>query len=548
MSQIKIEHLHYTYENGFEPVFRDVSLTLDTDWRLGLVGRNGRGKTTLLRLLAGELDSAGAIRAAVRFSYFPFPLPPGAQAQDALSVAREAVAPFAAMERRMEQLLARGDEAALAEYGELEARYAALDGYTIDALLTREAARLGVGEAALSRPFSTLSGGERVKLLLAALFLRKNNFLLIDEPTNHLDLQGRALLGRYLAGKRGFLLVSHDRALLDAAVDHVLSINRADLELQQGNYSSWKENRDRRDAWELARDERLRGEIRRMEEAAARSADWGRAVEASKYDTRNSGLRVDRGYIGAKAARMMQSAKNLQNRQARALEEKRSLLQNLEEEAPLKISALAPARRQLLRAEGLTVGYGARPLFAPLDFVLEQGQRLALTGPNGSGKTTLLRLLAGQQVCHGGLLWRQNGLSVPVVPQDTGGLRGPLRDWPRDNGLDPPLFFAILRKLGFERSQFELDAERCSEGQKKKLLLAASLARPAHLYLWDEPLNYLDVASREQIEELLLAGRASMIFVEHDVRFVERVATGKITLERREAAPHCAGRGEGARG
>lgn len=152
MSQIKIEHLHYTYENGFEPVFRDVSLTLDTDWRLGLVGRNGRGKTTLLRLLAGELDSAGAIRAAVRFSYFPFPLPPGAQAQDALSVAREAVAPFAAMERRMEQLLARGDEAALAEYGELEARYAALDGYTIDALLTREAARLGVGEAALSPP------------------------------------------------------------------------------------------------------------------------------------------------------------------------------------------------------------------------------------------------------------------------------------------------------------------------------------------------------------------------------------------------------------
>ncbi len=532
MSQIKIEHLHYTYEDGFEPVFRDVSLTLDTDWRLGLVGRNGRGKTTLLRLLNGELDSAGAIRASVRFSYFPFSLPPGAQQQPALSAAKEAVAPFAAMERRMEQLLACGDPQALAEYGELEGEYAALDGYTIDALLTREAARLGVGEDALSRPFSSLSGGERVKLLLAALFLRKNNFLLIDEPTNHLDLQGRALLGRYLAGKRGFLLVSHDRALLDAAADHILSINRADLELQQGNYSSWKENRDRRDAWEQARDERLRGEIRRMEEAAARTADWGRAVESTKYGTRNSGLRVDRGYIGAKAARMMQSAKNLQNRQARALEEKRSLLQNLEEEAPLKIGALACGQRRLLRAEKLTAGYGAAPLFAPLDFELEQGERLALTGPNGSGKTTLLRLLAGQDVQHTGLLWRQSGLTVSVVPQDTGGLCGPLRDWPRAHGLEPSLFFAILRKLGFERSQFELDAARCSDGQKKKLLLAVSLARPAHLYLWDEPLNYLDVTSREQIEELLLTSAATMIFVEHDARFVEQVATGRIELHR----------------
>ncbi len=529
MSQIQIEGLNFSYEGGARPIFQNLTLTLDTDWRLGVIGPNGSGKSTLLRLLAGQLDSGGAIRGAPRCALFPI-VPPQPAGRTALQVAREAVAPFGAMEQEMERLLARADGPALERYGELEQRYASLGGYQIDSHLTREADRLEIRPDALCRPFEQLSGGEQVKLLLAALFLRRDHFLLIDEPTDHLDLHGRALLGRYLAGKRGFVLVTHDRALLDAAADHILSLRPGGAALEQGNYTSWKENRDRRDAWEQAQDHKLRGEIRRMEQAAARAADWARQTEAGKYGSRNSGLRVDRGFVGAKAARMMQSAKNLERRQQRAIEEKRALLREPDPTGPLKLARLQPSRPRLLWAEDLTVDYGAGPLFAPVRLTLCSGQRLALLGPNGSGKTSLLNLILGQQVPHRGDFWRQPGLEISFLPQSSQQAVGPLRDWPRQRGIDPALFFAILRKLGFAREVFELDAADCSQGQKRKLLLAAALARPAHLLIWDEPLNYLDILSREQVEELLCTFAPTILFTEHDARFIERVATDRLVL------------------
>ena len=533
MAQITIQQLNFTYEGAVTPVFKNMSATLDTDWRLGLIGRNGRGKTTLLRLLAGELPDGGAVRRSMPVSLYPFALPKAVEALPALQVAKDCVAPFTVLEQEMQKAIEEG-EAGLARYGELEEQYAALGGYTVESDLQREAGLLGVGELVLGRPFGTLSGGEREKLLLAALFLRKNHFLLIDEPTNHLDMQGRALLGQYLAAKKGFLLVSHDRTLLDAAIDHVLVLGRAGVELQQGNYSSWKQNRERQDAFEAARNETLRGEIRRMEAAAARTASWGQAVEATKHGTRNSGLRPDRGYIGARAASMQQATKNLQNRQQKALQETRALLQNVEESEPLKLQLLAAPAPRILYGQGLAACRAGRPLFEPVDFLLQRGEQFALCGANGTGKTTLLRLMEQGSGEFAGEFWRQAGLHISVVAQHTDHLAGPLRQLPQQNGLDSALFFAILRKLGLERAVFDQRMEECSQGQKKKILLAQSLARPAHLYLWDEPLNYLDVDAREQLEELLVAARPTMVLIEHDARFLQRVASDMVTLHRCE--------------
>ena len=212
MSLIDVSHLSFAYDGGYDYIFRDVSFQIDTDWRLGFTGRNGRGKTTFLKLLLGEYDYQGTISASVDFEYFPYPVPdPDANTGEALA----GVCPDAPEWK-----------------------------------LRRELGRLGVDEGVLYRPFSTLSNGEQTKSLLAALFLRENAFLLIDEPTNHLDMRGRALVSAYLAQKKGYVLVSHDRAFLDGCVDHILSINRADIQVCRGNFSVWWENKQRQDRLE----------------------------------------------------------------------------------------------------------------------------------------------------------------------------------------------------------------------------------------------------------------------------------------------------------
>ncbi len=534
MSQISIQNLSFTYPGSHLPVFQGVSLSLDTRWRLGLVGRNGRGKTTLLRLLAGELtpDSGSTLVCPAATDHFPLPVPdPELPAMDAV---REAVAPFREMEEAMSQAIALGTPEALLRYGDLQEQYQSAGGYVIEELIRREAGKLEVREGALERPFSTLSPGERVKLLLAALLLRPSGFLLIDEPTSHLDTRGRRVVGEYLAqGGKGFLLVSHDRDFLDAATDHTLALNRSSVQVVQGNYSVWEAEKDRRDAMELAQREKLTKEVSRLSEAARRTSGWSEALESTKKGEGQdsaSGLRPDRGHIGAKSARMMKRAKAIEGRRQKALEEKQGLLKDLEETESLKLHILPTRRSLLLRADRLAADYGAGPVFPPVSFRLEPGERLALTGPNGCGKSTLLGLLRGADIPYTGELWMPRELVISHLPQDCSGLAGPLEDYAKAQGVDGDLMRAILRKLDFPRELLALPMEGYSQGQKKKAALAASLAKPAHLFLWDEPLNYIDLLSRRQLEELLRAAAPSMVLVEHDSRFVRQVATARLEL------------------
>ena len=486
MSMIQAEGLTFSYPGSPDPVFRDASFQIDTRWRLGLIGRNGRGKTTLLRLLMGEYPHEGILTAPAAFDCFPSPV--------------------------------RSPDRLTAEV--LEELCPEAEGWRFP----RELGLLGVGEEALWRPFSTLSGGERTKVLLAALFLREGRFPLIDEPTNHLDARGRELAAAYLRRQRGFILVSHDRRFLDGCVDHILALNRADIQVRAGNYSAWKENFDRVQQFEEARDERLRKDVRRLQKAARRTSAWSDRVEASKIGA------YDKGFVGHKSAKMMKRAKALEARQEKALEEKRGLLQNRETAEALKLSPLAHHARRLASCSGLALWYGERKVCGPLSFSLEQGERIALEGPNGSGKSSLLKLLTGQDVRYEGTFSLAPGLKISCVPQDTSFLRGPLGDFLLERGLDESLFKAVLRKLGFSREQFGRSLEDCSGGQKKKVLIAASLCEKAHLYVWDEPLNFIDIDSRLQIEELLQGFAPTMIFVEHDRAFQEAVATKVIPL------------------
>ena len=488
MSLINVTNLTFAYDGSYENIFENVSFQLDTNWRLGFTGRNGRGKTTFLNLLLGKYEYRGSISASVAFSYFPY------HVKDPSMLAIDAV----------EQM--HPDY----EYWRV----------------AREMAKLALEDEVLYRPYGTLSNGEQTKLQLAVLFSKENNFLLIDEPTNHLDIRGRELVSRYLSGKRGFILVSHDRSVLDGCVDHILSINKSDIQICKGNFSTWWENKARQDAFEQAENEKLKREISRLEETAREKATWSDRTEATKIGSHV----FDRGYVGHKAEKMMARSKAIEKRQTAAIEEKSRLLKNIERSDDLKIFQTPFHTKRLAELKNVTIDYGGGAVCENISFEIRMGDRIALQGPNGSGKSSIIKLLCGENIPHTGDVWLGNGLKISYVNQDTSGLRGKLTDFARESGIDESLFLAMLAKLDVPKAQMEKDMSALSAGQKKKVLLARSICEPMHLHIWDEPMNYIDIISRMQIEAVLKEYKPTILFVEHDKAFCENVATKVVEL------------------
>lgn len=494
MAQISIQDLTFSYEGSPDIVFNHASVNLDSDWKLGLIGRNGRGKTTLLRLLSGELDANGAIHTSLLFDYFPFPV---AKPDQTPAQMADSFCP---------------------------------DGETW--LFYREASLLQLSDEALNTPYRFLSGGEQVKALLALLFSRDHHFLLIDEPTDHLDRESRKLVAEYLNKKKGFILVSHDRHFLDLCIDHVLSINRCNLEVQKGNYSTWAENKEKQDQFEQEQNERLRKEIAHLKSAAQHARTWADQAESQKiglHEDSHERSKNARSYIGEKSRRMQQQRKNLEFRMDKAVTEKEGLLKNIEYADELKLSPLFQNKGPVAFLENVNVSYGQRDVLHDFSITVNPGEIVALEGRNGCGKSTVIQLLCGERKPDAGLVRLQSGCIISYVPQNARP-NGDMRTFVQHHGIDETLFKTILRKLNFDRAHFDHPLEELSVGQQKKIMLAMSLCQKAHLYLWDEPLNYIDVLSRVQIEKLLQSFHPTMVLVEHDAAFLERTKARIISL------------------
>ncbi len=492
MSLINVTNLTFAYDGSYDNIFENVNFEIDTDWKLGFIGRNGRGKTTFLNLLRGKYEYSGNISAKVHFEYFPFNVTN--KENNTLDVISDIYPDY------------------------------------LHWKLIRELSLLDVSEDALYRSFGSLSNGEQTKVLLAALFLKENNFLLIDEPTNHLDMNARKLISDYLNTKSGFILVSHDRAFLDHCIDHILSINKTNIEIQKGNFSSWWENKKRQDSFEIAENEKLRKDINRLSNAAKQTSNWSQEVEKTKIGTKNSGSKLDKGYVGHKAAKMMQRSKSIENRQQSAIEQKSKLLKNIERSNNLKLIQLAYHKNKLAEFENVAIFYGSTTVCKDIRFTIEQGDRIALKGKNGSGKSSILKLICGEDINYTGIFRKGSQLKISYVPQDTSYLRGNLTNYAANNGIDESLFRSMLWKLDFSKVQFEKDISTFSGGQKKKVLIAKSLCEQAHLYIWDEPLNFIDIISRMQIEKLLFEYTPTLLFVEHDSEFCKNIATKIVEL------------------
>ncbi len=492
MSMICVENVSFGYDNSFDMVFENLHFQIDTNWKLGFIGRNGRGKTTFLNLLLGKYEYEGHIHSSVNFEYFPYHVED--KNRNTIEIL-QTICPD-----------------------------------SMDWEIICELEQLDVKADVLYRPFCTLSNGEQTKTLLAALFLTANAFLLIDEPTNHLDINARNAVMAYLKRKKGFILVSHDRVLLDECIDHVLSINQTTIDVQKGNFSSWYYNKEKRDYHEKMQNEKLKKEIKRLSTSANRTSEWSDRVEKSKYGTKNAGLKVDKGYIGHKSAKMMKRSKNLESRQQSMIEEKTALMKDIEMSENLIMHPISHFAQKLVFLSNISIFYGENEVFKNFSLDVMQGERIAICGKNGCGKSSLLKLINDKNMQYTGDLLCASNLKISFVSQNTSEMSGTLYTYAQERKIDETLFMTILRKMGFDREQFNKQIQQYSEGQKKKVLLAASLCEQAHLYIWDEPLNYIDVITRIQIEDVLLTYKPTLIFVEHDTAFIEKIATRVIQI------------------
>ena len=494
MSQIKVNNLSFSYEGSYEKVFDNINLILDTDWKLGLIGRNGKGKTTFLKLLLGEYKYNGSITKSVNLDYFPFNIEN--ENLDTLDIINNIIPNVEDWE------------------------------------IFKELNLINTNIEILYRPFNTLSGGEKVKALLVTLFLKDNEFLLIDEPTNHLDEKSKKDVENYLKNKKGFILVSHDRTLLNNVVDHILSINNKDIEIVKGNYDSWRENRDNINSFEIMKNEKLNKDINRLKMAAQQTNNWSNDVEKTKTGNKVSGLRPDRGYIGHQSAKMMKRSKVIEGRIEKEIEEKESLLLNIDKTFELIMKPEICKKKELIIAKDLQIKYDNKEIFNKVSFCIENTDRVSLTGENGSGKSSIIKLILGESISYNGYFSVKNDLKISYVAQDTKEVSGTIKDYANKFKVDESIFRAMLQKLGVESKYFNRDLTELSEGQKKKVMIARSISESAELYIWDEMLNYIDIQSREQIESMILKYKPTILFVEHDETFRNKIMTKEIVLEK----------------
>lgn len=499
MSKIEIKNLTFGYDTQGTLLFDHVNLNLDSNWKLGLIGRNGRGKTTFLNLLQNKLSYQGKINAGLKFDYFP-------------------------------QKIDNKQQLTFFVLNDL--------GVTEQWKVERELNLLGTDPDILWREFTTLSGGEQTKVLLASLFTQTVNFPLIDEPTNHLDINGRKQVANYLKQKKqGFIVISHDRKFVDDVADHILSIEKSNILMYQGHFATYEEQKKLSDTHEEMENAKLKKSISRLKQTAAEKAEWSRSKEGEKFGNphvKGSGAIGDKGGIGARAARTMKRALTLQKHMQRDIDEKEKLLKNIEYVDPLSMNFQPGHHERLLTVNKLTSSYpdAKRPLFDPISFEIKQGKRVGIVGPNGAGKSTLIHAILGDFAGEiTGEVIQPKNLKVSYVRQAYEDNRGTLQDFAEAQHLDYQEFLNNLHKLGLERNVFTTRIEHMSMGQRKKVELAKSLSVPAELYLWDEPLNYLDIFNQEQLETLIKSVAPSMLIVEHDQAFIEHVTNDVVELK-----------------
>lgn len=522
MQEIKINNLEFYYTTPYKEIFKNLNLSINKNWKTGIIGKNGRGKTTLLNLLLNKLEpNKGKINNNNNLIYFPFRTK---KYENVFDYIKQNIAPYEKWEERINYFLKNPTQENLYKYEIIFEKYQFYNGYTIDGIIEKEIQEIGLRKDILNKKTNILSGGEITKINIVILFQKKSQFPLIDEPTNHLDMSGREILASYLNKKNGFIMVSHDRYFLDLACDHIISLNKNTIDVKKTNFSGWEKAHKIKMHEENSKDFKLKKEIKSLKKQADQQSKWSISKEKDK-----KGCRGDKGTIGTQAAKLMKKSilakRNIDNK----ISEKQKLLKDKEKEYSLKFRLSEKSPENIMEIRDLKISYENKSILNGFNLDIKKGDKIAIIGKNGSGKTSIIRAIFNS-INYKGLIQYPSYIKINYIKQIPEWQNGLLKDKISKKGYDYEEFRNLLGSLNIRDGILEKDISDFSEGEKKKVELAKSLIEEYDLYIWDEPLNYIDMQTRKIIEEAILKYNPTILFIEHDRYFVENIATEIIKL------------------
>ena len=530
MIDISVSSLVKSFEIG-KNILDGLSFSVNSGERVGILGRNGCGKTTLFRILVGEIgyDEGEVMIAPSKRLGLISQIPVYPSDWTTEDVLRDAHKRLYALSAKIDALAAQMEHddspALLGEYDRLSEDFRRLGGYSMGTDRNRVANGLDIPAAMRAQLFSSLSGGEKTRVNLARLILEDTDILLLDEPTNHLDLHATEWLEDYLLHFKGTVLViSHDRWFLDKVVQRSIEINEGRAELYSGNYSFYVEERQRRFEEKLKKYERDQAKIEQLTRAAEQMHLWA--------------------FMGADKL----------HKRAFSMEKRIEKLSQSERPAEQKKLNVKFRQREfegdeVLVAEDVSKSFGERTLFSAIDLLVRGGERVALIGDNGTGKSTLVKLIMGEETPDTGYLYRGPAVRTAYLPQIVSfsdESRSALDTMLYDCRCQPQEARDRLAAFGFRGESVFTPVGTLSGGEKSRLRLCMLMGADINFLILDEPTNHLDIASREWMEDALSDYEQTLLFVSHDRYFIEKFATriwaladGKITDFRGGYGDYC---------
>jgi ATP-binding cassette subfamily F protein 3 len=503
------------YHGGDLKILSGATLAVEAGEKIGLVGRNGVGKTSLLNVLSGNSEPDGGTVERIGGAKV------GMTSQNLYvagerSVEEEMIAAFEGLMRREKELKSLEGElsdnpspALLERYGRLQAEFDRDGGYEYRARAASALSSLGFDPADWKRPVGSFSGGEQSRIALARLLLSEPDLVLLDEPTNHLDLRGIEWLENFVKNARSaVLVVSHDRYFLDAVAGSILELDDGKLTRYPGNYTKYV-------AEKKARNEQL---------ARKAKANLERREQLERF--------IEKNRAKATKAKQAKSKQKLLDRMEK-IEGPRNGKKNMN--LDLLQAETARAGRVVLEMEGVSYGYGDQQLLEDLDLVIERKERVALLGPNGAGKSTIMRLAAGELEPRSGTIRLGNNVMPAYQDQQLARLDGNktvLEEAIAATGLDAPEARDLLGAFLFSGNEVFKKVSYLSGGEKNRLSLAEIVASGGNLLLLDEPTNNLDIPALEALEDTLLEYQGTLFLISHDRYFLRKLATRVIELEK----------------